>query len=201
MPKVGRKEEILAHACNLFSVKGYHGTTIRDISERSGILSGSLYAHIRSKEDLLFDITNRGADAFLEAITPIVEGEDSAIEKLRKALIAHIRVVAHHLDAATVFFHEWKALSNDRRAIIQSKRDTYESMWNRLLEEGVRQGELSCRDLKFARLLILSAGNWLYQWYRPDGGMSPEQIAERFMEVILCGISAKGGGDEGDRAR
>lgn len=95
------------------------------------------------------------------------------------------------------FFHEWKALSNDRRAIIQSKRDTYESMWNRLLEEGVRQGELSCRDLKFTRLLILSAGNWLYQWYRPDGGLHPEEIAERFMEVILQGIAAKGGGDEG----
>jgi TetR/AcrR family transcriptional regulator, cholesterol catabolism regulator len=200
MSKVGRKEEILAHARKLFSIKGYHGTTIRDISERSGILSGSLYAHIRSKEDLLFDITNRGADAFLESLTPIMEGKGSAIEKLRKALIAHIRVVANHLDAATVFFHEWKALSKDRRAIIQSKRDTYESMWNRLLEEGARQGELFCRDFKFVRLLILSAGNWLYQWYRPDGGLSPEEIAERFMEVILHGIAAEGGGNPDDRA-
>jgi len=79
MPRVGRKERILEVARRFFSTKGYHGTTIRDISEASGILSGSLYAHINSKEDLLFEITDRGAEAFLGSLAPLSRGRDRRV--------------------------------------------------------------------------------------------------------------------------
>ena len=130
-------------ARRFFSTKGYHGTTIRDISEASGILSGSLYAHINSKEDLLFEITDRGAEAFLGSLRPIVEGPGSPREKLRRGLTAHARVVADNLEGATVFFHEWKSLSKERREIIQRKRDEYESLWARIIDEGIEKGEFS----------------------------------------------------------
>lgn len=194
MPRRGRKEQILAVACRLFSTKGYHATTIRDISEASGILSGSLYAHIKSKEDLLFEITNFGADAFLGSLRPIVNGTGTAEEKLRQGLTAHIRVVADNLEAATVFFHEWKALSKERRTIIQEKRDAYEALWAQILEEGITRGEFNPPDPKFARLLTLSAANWLYQWYRPEGPMDPEEVADRLAINILAGLSNKKGG-------
>lgn len=188
MPKVGRREEILTIACRLFSQKGYHGTTIRDISDACGILAGSLYAHINSKEDLLYEITERGARAFLESLRPIVESEKTAVEKLRQGLRAHIRVIEKNLEAATVFFHEWKALTDERRAKIQKKRDEYEALWARILSEGVERGEFADLDQKFARLLILSAGNWLYQWYCPNGKLSADEIADRFVNMMLRGF-------------
>lgn len=193
MPRIGRKEQILAAARQLFSEKGYHGTTIRDIAEASGILSGSLYAHIASKEDLLFAITNEGADAFLAALEPIAAGPGDPADKLRRGLIAHARVVADHLDAAKVFFHEWRALTDERRAVIQEKRDRYEAMWAAILEEGIRSGAFKPVNAKFARLLILSAANWLYQWYNPAGPLSPETIAEQFANLLLQGLSAERG--------
>ncbi|MFC7440369.1 TetR/AcrR family transcriptional regulator [Laceyella putida] len=189
MPRRGRREEILAIACRLFSQKGYHGTTIRDISEACGILAGSLYAHINTKEDLLFEITDRGADAFLRSLTPIVESDVPARQKLKLAVRAHIQVVEANLEAATVFFHEWKALTGERFSQIQEKRDQYEGLWATILAEGVREGIFQLQDEKFARLLVLSVGNWIYQWYRPDGELSAEEIADRFVSLMLHGFA------------
>ncbi|RAL26946.1 TetR/AcrR family transcriptional regulator [Thermoflavimicrobium daqui] len=188
MGKVKRKEEILTTACHLFSQKGYHGTTMRDISEACGILAGSLYTHIRSKEDLLYEITDRGAQSFLQSLQQVVNSEKSAAEKLRLALRAHIQVVAENIEAATVFFHEWKALTGERRKQIQKKRDQYELMWKQILLEGIQSGELHDLDGKFARLLLLSVGNWLYQWYKPDGKLSVDEIVDRFMTILLYGF-------------
>ncbi|GGE25899.1 TetR family transcriptional regulator [Marinithermofilum abyssi] len=193
MSRKGRKEQILQEASHLFSHKGYHGTKIRDISEASGILSGSLYAHIQSKEDLLFEITDRGGDAFLDALRPIVESEAPAEEKFRRGLKAHVRVIAENLEAATVFFHEWKALTDERRKIIQEKRDEYEALWARILDDGERRGEWQLTDAKFTRLLLLSAANGLYQWYRPEGDLTPEEIARRFADILLNGVAGKKG--------
>ncbi|SFT01516.1 TetR/AcrR family transcriptional regulator [Marininema halotolerans] len=193
MPKVARKEKILEKASGLFRNKGYHGTTIRDISEASGILSGSLYAHIRSKEDLLFEITDRGAEHFLQSVRPIIEGEGDAITKLRKAMVAHVQVITDHLEAATVFFHEWKSLTDERRHMIQTKRDEYEGLWAQLLVEGMNEGCFRKVDEKFARLLILSAMNGLYQWYQPDGEQTPIEVAERYASILLAGLAHREG--------
>jgi len=183
-----QREQILIAARRLFSKNGYHGTTIRQIADARGILSGSLYTHITSKEDLLFEIAEEGANAFVQAIGHVTHSSLDSAEKLRAGLAAHIRVISNHLDAAKVFFHEWQALTGQRRAVIQAKRDAYEAAWQAILDEGVANGTFQLRDPKFARLLVLSVGNWVYHWYQPEGGLSPEAIADRFGDVILFGL-------------
>lgn len=189
MARPGRKEQILEAAVNLFSTKGYHGTTVRDIADSSGILSGSLYAHINSKEDLLFAIVDRAADQFLGALAPIAAEPGPAAERLEAAMVAHIRVVAHSLPAATIFLHEWKALDHERRHLILAKRSEYEALLGKIIRDGVESGEFRAADEKFARLLFLSAGNWLYEWYNPDGQLGPDEIARRFTELMLHGLT------------
>jgi AcrR family transcriptional regulator len=201
MPRPSQKEQILAAARRLFSQKGYHGTTIREIADEAGLLSGSLYAHIQTKEDLLFEIADEGAEVFLAAISSVMQRPEPAITRIRAGLRAHIRVVADHLEAATVFFHEWKALSPERRAVIQAKRDAYEAQWAVLLEQGMAEGVLRSDDPKFARILLLSAANWVYHWYRPDGGMTPEQIADRFVNLLLEGLANHSSASDGTRAK
>lgn len=192
-----QREQILIAARRLFSKNGYHGTTIRQIAEARGILSGSLYTHIASKEDLLFEIAEDGANAFVEAISQVLSSNLPPDEKLRAGLAAHIRVISNHLDAAKVFFHEWHALSEQRKCLIQGKRDSYEAAWKAILEEGIADGTFHIADPKFARLLVLSVGNWVYQWYQPHEGLSPEAIADRFGDVILRGLSNPYGRGDG----
>ncbi|MCS1351730.1 TetR/AcrR family transcriptional regulator [Mechercharimyces sp. CAU 1602] len=191
MGRSQRREEIIEVASRLFHSQGYAATTIRDIAEQAGLLSGSLYAHIQSKEDLLYEISCRGADAFLTAITPIVTEAGTAEEKLRRALAAHAQVVADHLEAATVFFHEWKALSFERREKIQAKRDEYEVCWSQIIVSGMETGEFRQEDEKFIRLLLLSVANWMYEWYRPDGELPPRKIADRYADILLEGLATK----------
>lgn len=188
MAERNRREQILQAAKALFKEKGYHGTTIRDIAEQSGVLSGSLYAHIKTKEDLLFEITNEVADHFIQRLEKVVASQLRPPEKFRAALTAHIQVVAEHLDAASVFSHEWRALSDERRRVIQEKRDTYEALWARILEEGVNTGDFYPEHQRFSRIVTLSVANWLYQWFQPSGKLSAMQVADELATVLLRGV-------------
>lgn len=202
MAERGRRQEILQAASLLFREKGYHGTTIRDIADRSGLLSGSLYAHIRTKEDLLFEMTDEVADHFIRSLTVVVESPRNPVEKFKRGLAAHITVVAEHLDAAAVFSHEWRALSPERRSIIQGKRDAYEQLWSRILSEGAKSGVFPPTTDVFSRMVTLSVANWLYQWYDPAGALSADAVADRLADVLLQGLQNRSegwGGSKDDR--
>ncbi len=180
-------------ATALFGDRGYHGTSIRDIAERTGILSGSLYAHIRTKEDLLYEIVAGAAAQFIGGLERVLDSRASPEEKLRDAMRSHVRVLADNLEGARVFHHEWRALTASRREEIAALRDRYEEMWDEVLRDLRPVGS------RFARLLALSAANWTYVWYDPAGSMSPEEVADRFSELLLHGVKPSATGKEGKR--
>ena len=184
---------MLTAAAELFSERGYHGTSMQHLAERLGILRGSLYAHISSKEDLLFEIVDRGADRFITRMEEVVAADISPADKLRNALAAHIATVAEHMEASTVFLNDWRFLSGERKDIIQAKRDLYESLVQEIIEEGIEWGLFDEElDARFATIFVLSTANWLYQWYRPDGPLTPEEIATSFSELIQKGLGKEG---------
>src|SRR3954454_2450023 len=120
-----RKRELTRQAARLFARKGYHGTSIGDLAEAVGVQKGSLYAHIDSKEDLLYETMLAGAEAFHGALDALDE-RAPATERLRLALRAHLRLVAEQLDVATVFVREWRYLEGERRERIAAERRRYE---------------------------------------------------------------------------
>lgn len=188
MDTTERVAQIYASGAQLFSQYGYHGTTIRQIAAALDLQGGSLYAHIHAKEDVLWGIIAQAADEFFAAVTPITQSDLPPAEKLRAALRAHVGVVAGNLDAATVYFHDWKFLSPERRDAIRSRRDGYEALFRAIIAEGVGAGAFRPLDDKFAALLVLSVGNWLYQWYRADGPLAPDEVADEFADLILDGL-------------
>src|SRR5438128_12308308 len=120
-----RKSELTRQAARLFAEKGYHGTSIGDLAEAMGVQKGSLYAHIDSKEDLLWEVARDGAAAFHAALDSVPE-RATASEKIRLALRAHLAVVAAQLDVATVFTREWRHLEGARRDEFVAERRRYE---------------------------------------------------------------------------
>lgn len=189
-----RRAEMIQAAARLFSQRGYHGTSMQHLADALGLQRGSLYAHIGSKEDLLFDVVEQGADRFLERAERALALEAFASVRLRRLLVGHIETAIEHLDSATVFLNEWRYLSEDLRTIIQTKRDRYESMVRRIVEDGIAAGEFrDDANVRFAARLVLSAGNWTYAWYRPGGELGPAEIGERFAELIIRGLTGSGG--------
>jgi AcrR family transcriptional regulator len=181
-----RRNELTRQAARLFAEKGYHGTSIGDLAEAMGVQKGSLYAHIDSKADLLWEVARDGAAAFHGALDAIDDALPAA-EKIRLALRAHLRVVAEQLDVATVFIREWRYLEGERRDEFLAERRRYEERFRALFREGRELGGLRT-DLDDATttLLALSAANWAYTWIRPD--TNTDELADRFYEVLLDGM-------------
>jgi AcrR family transcriptional regulator len=181
-----RRSELTRQAARLFAAKGYHGTSIGDLAEAMGVQKGSLYAHIDSKQDLLYETMAEGARAFHAGLDAIPD-ELRPVEKIRLALRSHLRVVADQLDVATVFVQEWRYLEGDRRDEILSERRRYEERIRGLFREGRELGELrSDLDDATAALLALSAANWAYTWLKP--GRDTDVLADQFYEIFLEGI-------------
>jgi TetR/AcrR family transcriptional regulator, cholesterol catabolism regulator len=180
-----RRSELTREAARLFAEKGYHGTSIGDLAKALGVQKASLYAHIQSKQDLLYETMRDGAAAFHAALDAIPE-ELPAVEKIRLALRGHLRVVADQLDVATVFVREWRYLEGERREEILAERRRYEERVRGLFREGRELGELRTDlDDASAALLALSAANWAYTWLRP--GRETDELADRFFLILLDG--------------
>ena len=181
-----RREELTRTAARLFADRGYHGTSLADLAEALGIQKASLYHHIETKEDLLWEVARAGAEAFHAALDTVPDNAP-AIEKIRLALRAHLQVVGEQLHAATVFTREWRALAGDRRERFVAERRRYEERIRELFREGVEGGELRTDlDVGTAALLFLSAANWAYTWLRP--GTDTDAVADRFFDVLLDGM-------------
>src|SRR2546429_7093276 len=102
-----RRSELTRAAARLFAEKGYHGTSIGDLAEAMGVQKGSLYAHIESKADLLWEVARQGAAAFHAALDEMPE-EWPVVERIRAALRAHLRGLSGQLDVATAFVPDWR---------------------------------------------------------------------------------------------
>src|ERR687895_1564836 len=171
-----RRAERTRQAARLFAEKGYHGTSIGDLAGAMGVQKGSLYAHIASKQDLLYETMREGAEAFHAALDEIPDAS-RATEKIRLALRAHLRVVAEQLDVATVFVREWRYLEGEPREEILGERRRYEDRIRALFREGRELGELRTDlDDATAALLTLSAANWAYTWLQP--GRDTDELAD-----------------------
>jgi AcrR family transcriptional regulator len=181
-----RRSELTREAARLFAERGYHGTSIGDLAQALGVQKASLYAHISSKQDLLYATMREGADAFHAALDAVPE-QAPAGEKIRLAMRSHLRVVANQLDVATVFVREWRYLEGDRRAEILDERRRYEERFRAFFREGRELGELRTDlDDGAAALLTLSAMNWAYTWLAP--GRETDELADRFHAILLDGI-------------
>jgi AcrR family transcriptional regulator len=183
---VSRRAELHRQAARLFAEKGYHGTSVGDLAGAMGVQKGSLYAHIESKQDLLYEAMREGADAFHGGLDAI--GDDlHVVERIRRALRSHLRVVGDQLEVATVFVREWRYLEGARRDEIVAERRRYEERIRALFREGRELGELRTDlDDATAALLLLSAGNWAYTWLVP--GRDTDELADRFFDLLVNGM-------------
>ena len=181
-----RRTELTRTAARLFAEKGYHGTSMADLAEAMGVQKGSVYAHIESKADLLWEVAREGAVAFHSALDSVSD-EGPVLGRIRSALRAHLRVVAEQLDMATVFIREWRYLEGERREEIVAERRRYEERLRALFREGRERGELRTDlDDGAAALLVLSAANWAYTWLTP--GRDTDALADSFAAILVDGI-------------
>jgi AcrR family transcriptional regulator len=186
-----RRREIDEVASELFHANGYAATSVRDIARALDIQGASLYAHVASKEDVLWSIVDGAATAF-EAKADEAASEtptSDPVERLAALVEAHVDVVTADPERASVFVTEWRHLSGDRRAGIAQRRDAYEARFRAVIDDGSGVGAFRATDSALAATFILTALNGIATWYRPDGRLSADRIADHYVDLALRSLT------------
>jgi AcrR family transcriptional regulator len=188
-----READLLAAATRLFRTRGFHATSMQDLGQALAMNRGSLYHYIAAKDDLLWAILTRAFDVLEARVMPILQSNAPPLDRLRGAIHEHLRVAADHADELSLIQIELRSLAPERRAEMIARRDAYEALWRDAIEAGISDGSLRPFDVRLAGIGILSACNWFTQWYRPDGALAVDEVAERFCDLFLSGLRSETG--------
>lgn len=191
-PGAGRRAEILRAAGTLFRRNGYHATSMRQLARHLNLQGASLYAHIDSKEQLLREIVDRAADAFIASAESVPQ-DATPSGRLAAFVAGHLHVVENEIETAAVFFHEWTHLSDASRRHVIERRDTYQAHLKGIILAGVKAGQFHVPDVDVATLLTLSTLNWSYQWFDPRGRMSLDQLTQQYTNYVFGALGAREG--------
>jgi TetR/AcrR family transcriptional regulator, cholesterol catabolism regulator len=183
-------EQIESEAVLLFSEKTYPAVGMRDISDAVGLLPGSLYVHIKSKEEVLLKIVQGGIALYLDGMTPIVESDEPAAVRLRRLMLKYMEILDGNLERTTVAVFQWRYLSEPGRTEVIAMRDRYQQLFARVIDEGIASGEFST----FRHRSVVVAGvigllNSTMHWYSPSGSVPAAEIGEQLAELVLRALA------------
>lgn len=183
-----REEEILAAAARIFQRKGYHGTTVQDIADAVGLLKGSLYHYISSKEELLGRLFEGLLEDTVTELDAIARRDAGAAERLRDMVRAYAGAMAANQDAVGLYLREWRSLPEPELANLAARRRRMRTLFSGVIAEGARTGEFAPGDPNVAALAIVGTCNWMYEWYRPDGRLTREVVIEELAERAVRSV-------------
>jgi len=184
-----QREDIILAAAQNFRQKGYHATSMQDIAESVQLQKGSLYHHIRSKQEVLLEILDRALDALIADLQPIVESALPPVEKLQAAMRTYIGRMTQNSDLAAVLLLEHRSLQPALRKAHIARRDRFEGLWRQIVREGVREGDFLPLDVSVVAFALLGVQNWLITWYREGGRYRPDDLAAQFAQLFLTGLT------------
>lgn len=180
-----RRDLILKTAARLFRERGYEHTTVRDLATAVKMQSGSLFFHFESKEDILLSILEGGLRRAVAILDRHLAEARTPREKLSAILHGHLNAVLfEERDGFTVVLRDWRGLSLPSRKRIVALRDEYEKHIAKALDE-IAESKLIPHDTRLFRLFLLGALNWTVQWYRPDGDLTIDELADGFLDLVL----------------
>jgi TetR/AcrR family transcriptional regulator, cholesterol catabolism regulator len=188
-----RREEILAAAATIFARRGIANTTVRDIGEEAGILSGSLYHHFTSKDEMVEEIIRAALDPDIERDEALAHSDVDPIEAVRQLFDRGLRFSSEHPAVATIIADNRQELGAERFDFLRKQFDTIRRAWVAMLERGVRSGAFRPDlDVDLAYKAAMGAISSVPHWYRPDGARTIDEIIHQVTELFLRGFGAEG---------
>lgn len=185
------RNDILEAAAQVFRQKGFHGASMQDIAEAVNLQKASLYHHVSSKQEILLALLDRALELLLERISAIRRQDIPADEKLRQMVRAYLQILAENTDLSAVLLFEHRSLERKQHARHVPNRDRFEALWREVLEEGVATKLFKCDDPALTARAILGIMNWSITWYRPEGPLGIDDIANHYSNLLLNGLLKK----------
>jgi TetR/AcrR family transcriptional regulator, cholesterol catabolism regulator len=182
------RDGILEAAAQIFSEKGYHAASMQDIAQSVDLQKASLYYHFPSKQEILLAVLNRALDILIANMQQVLELPYPPDRKLRQAMLVYLQTLLDNRELAAVLLLEHRSLEPELQSRHIPRRDRFERLWRDLIQEGLDFGVFCCMDPVLSARGLLGVMNWTITWYRPDGTLIPEVIAEQFSNLFLHGL-------------
>lgn len=199
------REDILLAAADVLQRNGYEATTMKDIAAAVNLTAASLYHHFRNKDALLLAVLEAGLETVLSQIEPIVYSSLTSTEKLRQMIYAHVTGLTQNTAIGASMVFEIRSLMGakepptsasaadhqayqdfvERRATFFARRDQFENLFRVVVREGIENHSFYPVDVGIFTKTMLGAHNWVGVWYKPEGRLSGEQIAELIAQTLL----------------
>lgn len=189
---VSRRDELLDLAATMFAERGLRATTVRDIADSAGILSGSLYHHFKSKEQMVEEVLRDFLDWLFGRYREIVETEPNPLERLKGLFMASFEAIEHRHAQVVIYQDEAKRLSSlPQFDFVEARNKEQRKMWHDLLNEGIEQGCFRPDiDVDVVYRFIRDTTWVSVRWYQPGGPLTAEEVGRQYLSIVLGGISA-----------
>ena len=185
------RDDILDAAAQVIRKKGFHAASMADIAQAVSLQKASLYHHVSSKQEILLELLDRALGMLTDRILPIVNQSITPDEKLRQMIRIYLRSLAENPDLSSVLLFEHRSLDKKSHARHVPNRDRFEDLWRSVVREGDRTKLFACRDVGLAVRGLMGILNWTLTWYRPDGPLPIEKIADYYADLFFNGLLKK----------
>ena len=189
-----RRDELLELAAAMFAERGLRATTVRDIADSAGILSGSLYHHFSSKEEMVDEVLRTFLTWLFDRYQHIVDTEPNPLARLKGLFMASFDAIEHRHAEVVIYQDEAKRLSSQPRfSYVEELNQRHRAMWVDVLNEGIAQGYFqSGMDVDLVYRFIRDTTWVSVRWYQPGGPLTAEQVGKQSLAIVLGGIAAAG---------
>jgi AcrR family transcriptional regulator len=189
-----RRQEIVSVATDVFYSFGYHKASINDVSTRLGTTKAAIYYYFRSKEEILFTIADKVTSELMLTFRSCVTKHKDPIGRLHALIVSQISFLKSHKKEVKILIEDKKFLSGELHRLIRDKEGTIFRLYRSNMEELQKTGNLRDFDLTPATFGIFGMINWLYHWYRPEGRLSVEDLAEHIVKILFYGLLSEDAG-------
>jgi AcrR family transcriptional regulator len=188
-----RRDELLDLAATMFAERGLRATTVRDIADSAGILSGSLYHHFKSKEQMVEEVLRDFLDWLFGRYAEIVEGESDPLERVKGLFMTSFEAIEHRHAQVVIYQDEAKRLSSlPQFQFVETRNREQRRMWVDVLKQGVAEGSFRPDiDVDLVYRFIRDTTWVSVRWYQPGGPLTAEEVGRQYLSIVLGGITAK----------
>jgi AcrR family transcriptional regulator len=187
--KLNKRQIILDEAAKLFKLKGFGGTSMRDLAGEVGMEAASMYNHIKSKDEILEHLCFHVSNTYIAQLAEVEQMSGSNGDKLKELLRRHINLMLEDGAAVSVANNDWKYLTDSKLQQFKEARKQYEKGFAALIENGIAAGEFRPVNASVALFTILSAVRWVELWYRPGRGVTAQELEQDIMTILLNGLA------------
>ncbi|MGJ7490618.1 TetR/AcrR family transcriptional regulator [Variovorax sp. ZT4R33] len=182
-----KRNAVLQTAAQLFNERGFHATSLDDIAERLNVSKPTLYYYVESKDQILLECVRTALDLMRDGIEAVRAAGGSAIEQLKACMRIYTGVVTQHFGMCVIRIGE-DPLPEPLKTELRRLKAGIDLQFRRLIADGVAEGSLAPCDPKMAAFMLAGALSWVGRWYRSDGHLSPEEIADQGIDLLLNGV-------------